>query len=123
VHLGQSSPWWNVGDGQCGVTAGQISVTAGLPCERRGGQRDQRWPLNVSSEQQRLRVAGSRRCGQSGQGATPPRSDRDGLGRPTRGSARAWGAARHGNTEHDDAVTAHTRGNQPRTCGARILKL
>jgi hypothetical protein len=67
------------------------------------------------------RVTDSRHCGQSGQGATKPRPGWDGLGRPMRGSA--CGAARHGNIEHDDAVTARTRGNKPRTCSARILKL
>jgi hypothetical protein len=63
------------------------------------------------------RVTGSRCCNQSSQGATEPR---DGLGRPTRDKARARSAARQGNAEHDDTVTTHTRGKQPRTCGARF---
>jgi len=56
-------------------------------------------------------VTGSRRCSQSSQGATEPRPGRDGLGRPTRDSARARGASRQGNAEHDDTVTTHTRGS------------
>jgi hypothetical protein len=61
-------------------------------------------------EQQRLRVAGSRCCGQSGQGTTTPRPNQYGLGRPTRGGVRARGAARPGNAEYNDVVTAHTQG-------------
>ena len=59
-------------------------------------------------------LTGIRRCGQSGQGTVESRPGRDGLCLPTRGSALARGAPKHGDAEFPHEVTAHTGTASPR---------